>query len=73
VVAPRKYRAPSWSWASLDGHIKYVPLDFRHIVAEFIQCHINIAGSDPYGKVSRGSWIELKVGCISCLRFPVKG
>jgi hypothetical protein len=73
VVAPRKYRAPSWSWASLDGHIKYVPLDFRYIVAEFIRCYINIAGNDPYGKVSRGSWIEVKVGCISCLRFPVKG
>jgi hypothetical protein len=62
-----EYRAPSWSWASLDGHIMYVPLDFNHILAEFIHCHIYPAGSDPLGRVA-GGYIKLRVCFISYIQ-----
>ncbi|AEO66911.1 uncharacterized protein THITE_2128899 [Thermothielavioides terrestris NRRL 8126] len=54
VVVPAGYRAPSWSWASLDAHIQFVPLDFARLVAEFLYCHVELAGQDPYGKVCGG-------------------
>ena len=59
VVAPSTYRAPSWSWASLDANIKFVPLDFGRIRTEFISCHIRPAGMDAFGKVASG-WIKLR-------------
>ncbi|KAK4233393.1 heterokaryon incompatibility protein-domain-containing protein [Achaetomium macrosporum] len=58
VVVPLDYRAPSWSWASLDAHIRFVPLDFARLVAEFLDAHVEPAGLDPFGKVSAG-WIKL--------------
>jgi hypothetical protein len=56
---PSTYRAPSWSWASLDAHINFVHLDFSRIVAEFIDAHIMPVGKDPFGRVSSG-WIKLR-------------
>ncbi|KAN0089032.1 Heterokaryon incompatibility protein (HET) domain containing protein [Hyaloscypha variabilis] len=32
---PRTYRAPSWSWASLDGHADYLPNPLSHQSMEF--------------------------------------
>ena len=54
VRKPASYRAPSWSWASLESHIKFVPLDFKNAVAEFVHCSIEPAGLDVYGKVKSG-------------------
>ncbi|KAI8966273.1 HET-domain-containing protein [Daldinia sp. FL1419] len=54
VRRPPEYRAPSWSWASLDGPVKYVPLSFGNIVATIINCSTVPAGKDPYGRVSGG-------------------
>ncbi|KAB8204018.1 hypothetical protein BDV34DRAFT_226761 [Aspergillus parasiticus] len=51
---PQLYRAPSWSWASVEGHIvfhhiKPVELPLKVLAAECIP-----AGSDTYGKVLEG-------------------
>jgi hypothetical protein len=61
VVAPTTYRAPSWSWASLDSHIKFIPLDFSRIIADFIIAHTTPAEEDPFAAVTDG-WIKLLVG-----------
>jgi hypothetical protein len=60
VVIPPTYRAPSWSWASLDTNVKFVPLDFARIRTEFVSCSISPAGIDATGKVASG-WIKLRV------------
>jgi hypothetical protein len=39
VKIPQTYRAPSWSWASLDAEVRFVPLDFGRIIAECIAIH----------------------------------
>jgi hypothetical protein len=54
------YRAPSWSWVSLDASIKFIPLDLKRAVAELIICHTDLAGSDPYSEVI-GGFIKLWV------------
>jgi hypothetical protein len=33
ATRPKEYRAPSWSWASLDAPIKYIPLSYSRLVA----------------------------------------
>lgn len=69
VKVPTHYRAPSWSWASLDAHISFVPLDFDRVVAECLDCHTIPTGNDPYGKVSSG-WIKLRVrDAVFCIWF----
>lgn len=62
VVRPREYRAPTWSWASLDSHILFNELSFKHIVAEVIECQTTPSGVDPYGRVS-GGFLKIKVTC----------
>jgi hypothetical protein len=54
VKLPSTYRAPSWSWASFDAQIIFVPLDFQQIVAECLFCQTVPLGSDPFGRVSGG-------------------
>jgi len=71
VVVPSTYRAPSWSWASLDAHIKFVPLDFRRIRTEFVSCHVRPAGKDAFGKVARG-WIKLRASLLLVSHFDIK-
>jgi hypothetical protein len=51
---PTSYRAPSWSWASVDAAIKFRPLDFDRIVAEFLDCSVETPGKNPFGRVSSG-------------------
>jgi len=54
AVRPAEYRAPSWSWASIDAPIKYVPLAFSKIVAHVQGCKILPASIDVYGRVVEG-------------------
>jgi hypothetical protein len=51
---PAEYRAPSWSWASIDAPIKYVPLAYSKIVAHVRKCATLPAGADVYGRVAAG-------------------
>jgi hypothetical protein len=70
VRKPTTYRAPSWSWASLDGHVRFVPIDFDRVVAEFVDCYVEPEGMDIYGKVKSG-WLQLKV-CFVIIVIRVK-
>ncbi|KAI5853654.1 HET-domain-containing protein [Durotheca rogersii] len=54
VRKPATYRAPSWSWASLDGPIRHIALSYSKLVAKLINCSTVPAGKDPYGRVSGG-------------------
>ncbi|GAP92189.1 putative heterokaryon incompatibility protein [Rosellinia necatrix] len=54
VSRPRKYRAPSWSWASIDAPVKFNALSYSNLVAHLEDYHIEPAGSDEFGRVSDG-------------------
>jgi hypothetical protein len=60
ILTPPDYRAPSWSWASLDTHIKFVPLDHARLRTEFVACGINADGLDAAENIPSG-WIKLRV------------
>ena len=63
---PETYRAPSWSWASLDidmnlgnTHFKLYsgPRSYRaaHREAELLEIDVKLADGDPYGRLLSGS------------------
>lgn len=54
VHKPAEYRAPSWSWASLDGPVRHIPLSYSQLVSKVVECSTVPAGKDPYGRVSSG-------------------
>jgi hypothetical protein len=55
---PCKTRAPSWSWASLNGGIHY-PCGSTHVTPDehcitIIECSVELSSNDPMGQVSSG-------------------
>ena len=51
-----KYRAPSWSWASVDGHVfkTPIPLTPEMQIAKIYEAQTVLRGSDPMGAVRHG-------------------
>jgi hypothetical protein len=62
--ALEQYRAPSWSWASVDSQINHGGLGMYQDLAEVERAHVTASGQNPYGSVSAG-WIQL---CAPCLQ-----
>ncbi|SPO03726.1 uncharacterized protein DNG_06409 [Cephalotrichum gorgonifer] len=57
---PSEYRAPTWSWASLEGEVTFFNLMCGEPLEEAIELevkghHINAAGVDSFGMVSSGT------------------
>lgn len=62
---PPEYRAPSWSWAALDGGISFdsevnylhqgIPAHRGTFALSDLSIAIELAGSDPFGMVASGS------------------
>jgi hypothetical protein len=50
----REYRAPSWSWASVDGIIGFTPEFLYKPLATIIDVKVDLKGANPYGEVSEG-------------------
>ncbi|KAF2262763.1 HET-domain-containing protein [Lojkania enalia] len=65
--APEEYRAPSWSWASIDGSSGNLGLGYDLMnpeatwvdIASIIDCQVVLRGENSYGEVVSGS-IKLK-------------
>jgi hypothetical protein len=57
ATTPTEYRAPSWSWASLDAPIIFIPLTYGNLVATVIDCETTPSGSDMYGRVKAGKLV----------------
>ncbi|CAD6443602.1 c3eb3a84-62c9-4c5b-af84-ae19b046cb71 [Sclerotinia trifoliorum] len=51
------YRAPSWSWASIDGQIYYGSsrIYTGHTCAHVLSSSLTYAGADPYVQVTKGT------------------
>ncbi|KAI8948878.1 heterokaryon incompatibility protein-domain-containing protein [Xylaria longipes] len=59
-IRPAEYRAPSWSWASLDGRIRS-HMGPRNALAVVENIHVDLESpSRSFGKVI-GGWISMKV------------
>ncbi|KAH9853348.1 heterokaryon incompatibility protein-domain-containing protein [Lenzites betulinus] len=54
---PIQYRAPSWSWAAVDGPVYMHGLAALHApVAEVVRCTVSLKNSSlPFGEVTAGS------------------
>lgn len=64
VKAPTEYRAPSWSWASVDGGLGCEGLSNRGVydftdIAVVVDCHVELKGVNPYGEV-KSAWLTLR-------------
>ena len=53
---PEKYRAPSWSWASLDSeYLDWLePSDNEDKIAKVLDCNVTCRGPDVFGEVLDG-------------------
>lgn len=69
------YRAPSWSWASIDGHIYYMTLmhaelhndikiGYRSLIRVYQANVTHLTLNDPFGEVSAAT---LQIGCGNLL------
>lgn len=60
VRRTQSYRAPSWSWASLEAPIKFTAMSFDHLVGDWVEVSTTPAGPDSCGKVVNGC-LKLRV------------
>jgi hypothetical protein len=56
---PSSYRAPSWSWASLDGPIDLDFATYPGSFAELLRYDVTGAGLDTTGEILSG-WLEIR-------------
>ncbi|OJT13598.1 hypothetical protein TRAPUB_9849 [Trametes pubescens] len=67
---PAKYRAPSWSWAAVDGKITSDPF-LQHqpdvvVSAQVVRCHVTLKDPElPFGEVT-GGLLVLRAKLIPC-------
>ncbi|OCL14519.1 HET-domain-containing protein [Glonium stellatum] len=54
-----EYRAPSWSWASVDGIPAAGLTEGWELLATIIDCHVEAKGSNPFGEVKNG-WTKIQ-------------
>lgn len=62
VTKPVAYRAPTWSWASLNGHIQFVPLDFQHCLAKPVYISLVPAVEGNFFGNMKSGWLQIEVG-----------
>ena len=58
---PAQIRAPSWSWAAIDGPIKFLPLNYSNLLCQLRLCYATATGVDEFGSVS-GGYLDIEVG-----------
>jgi Heterokaryon incompatibility protein (HET) len=51
---PNKYRAPSWSWASVNGLLSITEIGGWADLAEVLDVQVEVKGENPYGEVNSG-------------------
>jgi hypothetical protein len=69
---PKTYRAPSWSWASLDCPCRYSYSKLLHystLYAHVLDAHVVPSGLNSFGPVCAG---VLKLGCTAMLQGELR-
>lgn len=69
VERPAEERAPTWSWASIDGRVVLAGLTssreyVKHIYIKVLDIFLQMKTSDPFGELTGGT---LKLGCEALL------
>ncbi|OHW98972.1 heterokaryon incompatibility protein [Colletotrichum incanum] len=70
--APGGYRAPSWSWASVDGVPATGFLGETDIQAQVLDAGVVVDGENPFGRLKDG-WIKLEAPLIKMVLSENKG
>ncbi|KAL5313504.1 hypothetical protein ACEPPN_017924 [Leptodophora sp. 'Broadleaf-Isolate-01'] len=58
IRKPLRYRAPSWSWASLDGSVLWMDREVSDLLT-LVDYSITLGGPDPFGQITSG-WILVR-------------
>lgn len=66
-----EYRAPSWSWASVDG-IAATGFSGNDYLAKAIDSYVEVDGENPFGKIKNG-WLRLKAPLVPLTLSDAKG
>lgn len=57
---PKEWRAPSWSWASIDGMLSVTDLGGWDDLLEVKDVKVEVKGQNPFGEIKSG---ELRLSC----------
>ncbi|KJZ74886.1 hypothetical protein HIM_05795 [Hirsutella minnesotensis 3608] len=71
-TAAPEYRAPSWSWASVDGTTALGVATEIQELATVLDCSVQISGDNPFGRVQSGS-VTLRAPLIPIFLSKRKG
>ncbi|KAK5693166.1 hypothetical protein LTR97_010642 [Elasticomyces elasticus] len=70
ITAQSSYRAPSWSWASLNGDIRFMPVEYSRLVAEVVAANVEPTSVvNPFGSAGSG-WLKIKAPLLPIQRVP---
>ncbi|KAK5675702.1 hypothetical protein LTS10_011802 [Elasticomyces elasticus] len=59
-----------WSWASLNGDIKFIPVEYLRLVSEVVAAHVEPTSAvNPFGSASSG-WLKIKAPLVPIQRAP---
>jgi len=69
VTRPSKWRAPSWSWASIIGPLSFGPRVKLEALCKYVTAHVVPAGEDEFGEI-----LSAKLTLRGrCLRHDLEG
>ncbi|TBU41105.1 heterokaryon incompatibility protein-domain-containing protein [Dichomitus squalens] len=72
---PREYRAPSWSWAAVDGPVNpgnaYFLSEHEKVIAEVVKCKTVLKNPGlPFGEVTGGTLVLRARVVVDCVVLP---
>jgi hypothetical protein len=67
-----EYLAPSWSWVSFSGIPASRPCGNWNFIAEIIDVHVELKGSNIYGEVTTG-WIKIRAPLVRIFLNELSG
>ena len=71
---PEKWRAPSWSWASVDCPVLYGAVtDDSKMIAEIISCDVHLQSGNSVGKVTATKTGEAENSLVGGATSPTTG
>lgn len=72
VKYPSQYRAPSWSWASIDAEIDYIgSISKGEYLASLVDASVKPFGKDPFGRLASGHLILKVSSSMFLARYQV--
>ncbi|KAF2668232.1 HET-domain-containing protein [Microthyrium microscopicum] len=71
VSRPVEYRAPAFSWASLDAIVEWPVVSTKSVAKiKVVDVHVELSSGDPFGRVS-GCWVKVE-GYVSRARVTAR-